>query len=166
MNAYRLIGYKPIRGYYNCKQDLLRPMHRNLVSQLISDVERQGGTAQFDATSQILRLNGTLTVSAVIIPYLRFETNVWGWTLRLHFFSKCDLILAGRLDKANTRMLNYYLLPRSVCSRTFLQFTEQNLVRFKSYKLQSLAVFYAQCKKMSLCIPGNELGAAWPIRRN
>ena len=153
MNAYRLIGYKPIRGYYHCKPDFLRPMHRNLVSQLISDVERQGGTVQFDETSQTLQLNGTFTVSVVIIPYLRFETNVWGWTLRLRFFPKCDLILAGRLDKANTRILNYYLLPRSVCSRTVLQFTERNLVRFKSYKLQSLAAFYAQCKKLSLHIP-------------
>jgi len=31
-NAYRLIGYNPTHGYYHCKSDLLRPMHRNLVS--------------------------------------------------------------------------------------------------------------------------------------
>ena len=150
MNAFRLIGYKPIRGYYHCKPALLRPMHRNLVSKLISDVERQGGIVQFDDTSQTLRVNGTFTVSVVIIPYLQFENDLWGWTLRFRFFPKCDLILAGHFDKANTRILNYYLLPRNVCSRTFLQFTERNLVRFKSYKLESLAAFYMQCKKLPL----------------
>jgi hypothetical protein len=147
-NAYRLIGYKRTRGYYCCKPELLRPMHRNLISQLISAVERRGGTVQFDEMSQSLRLNGTFTVAVVIMPYLRFQTDVWGWTLRLHFIPKCNAILVGRLDKTNTKIIDYYLLPRSKCSRTFLQFTERNLPRFKSCKLKSTKAFYQQCQKL------------------
>ena len=148
-NAYRLIGYKPTHGYYHCKSDVLRPTHRSLISNLISRVGRQGGTVHFDEASQILRIDGTLAVAIVIIPYIKPKTDSWGWTLRLYYFPKCDLILAGRLEKENTEVLDYYLVPRSACPRTILRFTERNLARFRQYKLHSMNAFYKRCMELS-----------------
>ena len=111
--------------------------------QLISIIEHRRGIVQFDETAQTLRLNGTLTVAVVVIPYSKPETDSWGWTLRLYYFPKCDLIFAGRMDNSNTKILDYFLLPRSACPRTILRFTERNLARFNSYKLASLSEFFA-----------------------
>ena len=146
-NSYRLIGYKPVRGYYQCKPALLRPMHRNLIAQLISVAERRGAIVQFEEASQTLRLDDTITVAAIVIPY-NYDC-VWGWTVRLRFFPKCDLILVARVHRRYKTILDYYLLPRSKCSRTILQFTEQNLPRFKPYKLDSVEDFYKQYQKLS-----------------
>lgn len=145
-SAYRLIGYKQTHGYYQCKPELLRPLHRTLIGQLVSTIECRGGVVKFDEKSQTLELNGTLTIAVVIIPYSKPKTDLWGWTLRLYHFPRCDLILAGRIDKTNTHILDYYLLPRSVCPSTILRFTDRNLIRFKSYKLRSLTSFYQQCQ--------------------
>jgi DNA invertase Pin-like site-specific DNA recombinase len=149
-NAYRLIGYKQVRGYHHCKPALLRPMHRNLIARLIFIVEQEGGTLHFDETTQSLQLDGKLVIGTAILPYLQFDARAWGWTLRYRFFPDCDIVLAGRLNTANTKLLGYYLIPRSVCPRTILQFTEQNLDQFRSYKLRSLQEFYSRCKAIGI----------------
>jgi hypothetical protein len=51
-------------------------MHRNLVCQLISIAEKQGGIVEFDEIAKILRINGAVTIAVVIIPYQRSETDL------------------------------------------------------------------------------------------
>jgi hypothetical protein len=115
---------------------------------VISAVKNVGGVAQFDEASQCLRIDGAIVIAAVIIPYSVPKNDLPGWTLRLYYFPKCDFILVGRLNDASSKILDYHLLPRCACSRTILQFTKNNLPKFKSFKLRSISCIYQQCKKL------------------
>jgi DNA invertase Pin-like site-specific DNA recombinase len=147
-NAYRLIGYKPTQGYPHCKPEILPSLHREVIWRLISSVERNGGKVQYDEKSKTLRLNDDARVAVVIIPYQEPRTDVAGWTVRFYFFPQCELIVAGRMDKTNKRILDYYLIPRKTYHRTVLRITESNLSKFRKFKLRSFPAFYKSAQRL------------------
>jgi DNA invertase Pin-like site-specific DNA recombinase len=153
--AYRRIGYRQTLGYDYFKPTLLPTMHRNLIDHFIGIVERGGGKIQYEETSRTLRLNDRLNVAIVILAYSEPKSDLKGWTLRLHCFPKCELIIAARMDKANAKILDYHLLPRSVCARTILRFTAGNLAQFKPYRSKSLSTL---CQRIRDDFEGHRSG--------
>lgn len=149
-NAYRLIGYKATHHYrYTNLTGLLRQINRDLICRLIESVERNEGSVSYGEKSQTLRVNDSITVSTVVIPYLSRNEQGKGWKLYFEWLPECDLILLVRMNKANTKVLDYHLLPCPAFARPSFRFTDKNLSQLKQYKLASPAKFYPLCMKLS-----------------
>ncbi|MBS0247545.1 MAG: recombinase family protein [Proteobacteria bacterium] len=140
--AYRLIGYKQTFGYPKNRPAIVPRVHRDLICRLISCTENGGGTAKYDERRKTLKINQTTDVGVVVIPYTEPRTDVAGWTLHNFKFFRGDVIFAARLNRKNSRVLDYYLLPRSVCPGTVLRFTRQTFPQYRPFKLRSPSLFY------------------------
>jgi DNA invertase Pin-like site-specific DNA recombinase len=143
-NAYRLIGYKPAHRYrYRGLSETLRRLDQKITGTLISTIERSGGHVSLDFDTHLLVVDKVSTVAVVLVPYLQRLPQINGWRLYLSQVKPCDIILMGRLDHQNKRILDYHLFPRSIFLQPTFGFTEANVDRFAVYKLPSIDQFYS-----------------------
>ena len=73
-NAYRLIKYSPKYKFHPVDGSVVLNTHvAKFANEMISAIERAGGTASFDTVRRVLTVNGTLTISVYIARCLRVE---------------------------------------------------------------------------------------------
>ena len=162
-NAYRLIGYKPAHKYrYRESSETLRRLDHQITGALISTIERSGGDVSLDFDTHLLVVDNS-TVAVVLIPYLRRLPQIDGWRLYLTQVKPCDIILMGRLNHENRKILDYHLFPRSIFLRPTFGFTEANIAKFSVYKLASLDEFYST---FSQKVQSIELLLSKPLKRS
>lgn len=147
-NAYSILGYKAVHAYrYSRYGEHLRLIHRNLICRLTAAAGHRG-PIKFDEEKQVLHVDGILDVAVIVLPYLpRANTVQPGWKLYLDRLEPCDVILLGRMNKANAELLDYYLLPRTTFSGKSFRFTDETIKQFRRYKLRALDGFYPTLKR-------------------
>ncbi len=110
--AYRLIGYRQAHTYrYSKISGKMRHVHRSTLSQLISAIKNNA--VAFDETEQVVRINDSMTVAVFVLPYLT-GNPLPGWKLYFDRVGACDAFFLVRMEKTNTRALDFHLLPRSL----------------------------------------------------
>jgi hypothetical protein len=145
--AYKLIGYRQTHAYrYSKISGEMRRVHRSILCQLTS--APKCGEITFDEESQILTIC-ELAVVVVVLPYLSPQSNPQpGWKIYFDRLGRCDAIFVLRMNKANTDVLDFYLMPRSAFSQPSFRFTETRMRQFKSYKLRSVSDFKRAIDKL------------------
>jgi DNA invertase Pin-like site-specific DNA recombinase len=142
-NAYRLIGYKPAHKYrYRGLSQTLCRLDQQITGNLISAIELSGGHVGLNFETHLLVIDKESTVAVVLVPYLKRLPQINGWRLYLTQVKPCDIILMGRLDQLNKKVLDYHLFPRSIFLQPTFGFTDRNIGRFANYKLSSIENFY------------------------
>lgn len=147
--AYQLIGYKTVHTYrYSKCGDTVRILHRDLICRLSSGGNAQGHSIVFREDEQVLMVDGSLAIAVVILPYLPRDNNVLpGWKIYFDRLEACDFVLLARMNKANTKLLDYHLFPRQHFSRPSFRFTETNVEQFRDFKVISIETFYQAAKR-------------------
>jgi DNA invertase Pin-like site-specific DNA recombinase len=141
--AYKLIGYKAVHVYrYSRCGPGIRMLHRNLICKLTEDDGKVGRSITYSEDDQVLILNESVSVAVVILPYLpRNNTVKPGWKLYLDRLEPCDVVLLARMNKANTKLLDYHVVPRRHFQQPSFRFDEENIGKFKAFRLPDLASF-------------------------
>jgi DNA invertase Pin-like site-specific DNA recombinase len=112
LRAYELIGYEPDRDYrYIEINRALRRSHPQIVADIIAGVERAGGSAVQDPTSDLLSINSEFTASVVIAKSFATPSGSLRWRIRMDVGLVPDITIAIRMDELNEAPLDYYLLP-------------------------------------------------------
>ena len=143
-NAYDLVGYRTVHAYrYSKCGDHIRIIHRNLICQLTSTLGFQAAAIKFNEQQQVLQVEGQIDVAVIVLPYLARDNTVRpGWKLYFERLEKCDVILLARMNRVNTKINDYYLLPRNAFYGQSFLFTDDTVKQFKRYRLRSPAAFY------------------------
>jgi DNA invertase Pin-like site-specific DNA recombinase len=162
-NAFKLIGYRSRR---NCQYIDSRPSLTAKLLEEASDIARRiralGAPAAVDSATHIMTIDGRLIVSLRVARYYsdRRKAAIWHVTRRLSL--PPGLILALRLDKRNTDILDYFLLPTTEMKmRRRIALTETNRSRFARYRIasvegvvRSIMEEVAAANQASLATPG------------
>lgn len=152
VRAYQLIGYEPERDYrYLETNRTLRLMYPNIVSTTISEIERLGGSVSVDPTTDLLIVNGELSLSIVIVRCAQTAAGASRWKIRLDAGLKPDITIVVRMDADNATVRDYYLLPwLDVGSNDRLRMAEQNGIYLDAYRTETLAPLYHLTRRYRL----------------
>lgn len=144
IRAYRLVGYTPDRdcSYIEINK-ALRGFHETAVSDAVLAIERHGATVVRDPETDLLTINDEFTASIVVARSLRTSTGSLRWKIRLDAGLAPDLTVALRMDQANEKAFDFYVLPWiDVGAATQLRLCEENGVFLDAYRFDSLDDFF------------------------
>jgi DNA invertase Pin-like site-specific DNA recombinase len=112
-NAYERIGYKLDPRYnYTGSRTKVEIIINSVVDDVVSNVERLGGSVTYLSELHLLTINQKLTVSIGVATCVSDGTiRSRRWQLRQFKYKKADFSLVLKMDEANTKIQAYYLLP-------------------------------------------------------
>lgn len=141
-DAYRKIGYKRTHTYRSTVLNtVLHRTHRNTLAAIATEVQKQGGRFTIDNKSQLIQINDSVTISAIVLPFTNRADHGPCWR---HYDRAAisDLLLLVRLTKSNEKALDYHLLPFHLVHGPTFNFTDQALASLARYRFKSLSGFH------------------------
>lgn len=149
LRAYELIGYKPDRDYRYIEINReLRRSHPKVVAEIITGVERAGGSAIRDPVTDLVSINSEFTASVVIARAFATASGSLRWHIRLDTGLVPDISIAIRMDELNEAPLDYYVLPSIDLAASRLRFAEHNGLSLDAYRFDNLEFFFAMCARV------------------
>ena len=143
VRAYQLIGYTPRTDYsFLAINRYLRGRHPEVVQEVIKRLADMGAKVGRDPETELLVLDGELTVSVVLSRCLKAETGRARWMLRFEEGLRPDLTIAVRMDETNEAIKDYYLLPAIDLTVAKLRMAENNHALLDAYRFDDLEFFY------------------------
>lgn len=140
--AYAKIGYAS--GWDFTFHDLKRTIRRQL-AQFFKEITLHliecGATVIDDPETSTIQVNGEFTVQIIVARYHHDSRYKSRWRVPTRSLMRCDLTLIARMNESNSKMLDYYLLPRDVLpqKRPYLHFKPSyDLERYRSDTLDCL----------------------------
>ena len=143
LRAYTLVGFLPDHDYHYLETNRkLRAMYPGIFDSVLAGVGQIGGTVVRDPITDLLTINREFTASVIILRCFQTAIGTRRWKLRLDNQLKPDLTIAIRMDAANERPLDYYVLPRLDMREATLRLAEFNGLSLDAYRFASLTPFY------------------------
>ena len=140
--AYQLIDYLPERDYaYIEINQRLRRLHPGIISEVMRSIEERGGTVRRNPETDLLLINGMLSVSVVIARCMVTPADAFRWPIRFDTGLAPDLSLVVRMDAPNLAPLDYYLLPMLDIQAARLRIKEDNGLLLDGYRYDTLDYF-------------------------
>lgn len=148
LRAYKLVGFSPDRDYRHIEVNrLLRQMHPDLIRQTEEEIARVGGTVTRELDSDMLLVNHEFTVSIALARCLQLPSGSRRWKIRFDTSLMPDITVAVRLDQDNTKLLDYFLLPRLDFHQPHLSLAETNAIELDSYRFDTLDYLYGMAER-------------------
>ena len=140
--AYRLAGYEPGRDYRYVEVNRdLRAMYPQLVADVMRRLDAVGATVTRDATSDLLLINGEYSATMVLSRCRQTSAGSLRWLIQLDHQLAPDITILVRMDAANQRPTDYYLLPIMDIETPRLLLREANGAHLDTYQFESLDYF-------------------------
>ena len=142
LKAYRLAGYEPDRDfrYVEINRDL-RALYPQLVSDVVQRLDAVGATVTRDATSDLLLINGEYSASMVLSRCRQTNAGSLRWLIQMDRQFAPDITILVRMDAANERPADYYLLPIMDIETPRLLLCEANGAHLDTYQFDNLEYF-------------------------
>lgn len=152
LRAYRLIGYEPARDYrYVETNRQLRLMHPDVVRRTIKGLEAVGGIVEVDRKTDLLTVNGEVTIAIVICRCRSTPAGGMRWRIRLDAGLAPDITVVVRLEADNQTVRDHYLLPWiDVGPRGKIGMSEDNGLDVDAYRTNDLGPLYHMLRRHSL----------------
>jgi len=142
VSAYRLIGYDPQIDYTFIEENRkLRKQHPELVKTVVERIRQIGGLVVQEIDSDLLHINGELSVSVVLCRHRHTPAGNSRWLIRLDTGLRPDITIAVRMDASNEGIRDYYLLPSMDVTQDVLNMCEENGICLDAYRFETLDFF-------------------------
>ena len=143
LRAYQLVGYVPRRDYrYIEINRALRSLYPKVVSNVVDGFRSAGCTFVRDPTTDLITINGEISLSVIIVRCCQTQAGSYRWRLRFDTGLQPDITVAVRMDVQNLAALDYYLLPAIDIASTKLKLVEDNGLAVDGYRFDSLDTLY------------------------
>jgi len=151
LSAYRLVGYDPGIDYeFTELNRRLRVEYGDIMASVIRQIEGLGATVSRDVETDLLLLNHELRVSIVVCRHRFTVAGASRWLIRLDAGLKPDITVAARMDAANERVQDYYLLPGIDMTWERLRLAEDNGVYLDCYRFETLEFLLAMAERSQI----------------
>jgi len=142
IRAYRLAGFEPDRDYQYIEINRnLREMYPTLLDDVIRKLDEVGAIVTQDATTDLLLINGEYSASMVLSRCRETPAGSLRWTVKMERGIAPDITILVRMDPANERPSDYYLLPLMDIETPRLLLCEANGAYLDTYQFDSLDYF-------------------------
>ncbi len=125
-------------------------IHVGVVETILAGLRASGGTVATDPTSGLYRVNGEFSLSVIIARCQQTQAGAHRWRLRFDTGLRPDVTLAVRMDSANRRPVDYYLLPAIDMNGPKLKLADDNGVSIDAYRMDTLAPLFALAARVSI----------------
>jgi hypothetical protein len=142
LEAYRLAGYDPGRDYryLEINRDL-RVLYPQLVADVMRRLDSVGATVTRDATTDLLLINGEYSATMVLSRCRETPAGSLRWLIQFNQRIAPDITILVRMDAANQRPADYYLLPIMDIAVPRLLLCEANGAHLDTYQFENLDYF-------------------------
>jgi DNA invertase Pin-like site-specific DNA recombinase len=142
LNAYRLAGYCPGKGYeYLEINRALRSLHPELVEAVIGRLQSIGATVKHDAVSGRLLINDEYSAGIVLLRYRETAAGAARWRVDFDQSVLPDITVLVRMDPDNRAPADFYLLPVLDVTVSRLWLGKTNGVYLDTYQSENLDIF-------------------------
>ena len=149
--AYRLVGYDPGIDFSFIEINRrLRQQFPEVLGEVMRQVQEQGGEVVWDEKTELLHVNGELRVSIVLCRHTETSAGSSRWVVRLDAGLKPDITIAVRMDAANVKARDYYLLPAIDMTWENLRMAEENGIYLDAYRFESLDYFAGMAARVKI----------------
>jgi DNA invertase Pin-like site-specific DNA recombinase len=151
VRAYRLVGYSPDRDYQYIRINrFLRKMHKDVVNDVILEIEGLGGLVYRDNRTDLLTINGEFSASIVVARCFQTQAGSMRWLIRLDLGLSPDITVALRMDIENAAPIDYYLLPLVDLESERLRLSEYNSAHLDTYRFDNLDFFFGMAERATM----------------
>lgn len=142
LKAYRLAGFEPDRDYryLEINRDL-RTLYPQLVADVTQRLDAAGATVTRDATTDLLLINGEFSAAMVLSRCRQTPAGSFRWLIQLDHRLAPDITILVRMDPANAKPADYYLLPIMDIETPRLLLCETNGAHLDTYQFDNLDYF-------------------------
>ncbi len=148
IRAYKLIGYTPDRDYrYIETNRYLRTLHADIFADTLQKIEALGATITHQKGTDLITLNGEISVSMIICRCMQTSAGSYRWKMRLDTGLEPDVTIAIRMDAQNQQPLDYYLLPAIDIENPKLRLSEHNGFALDAYRFDDLEAFFVLAER-------------------
>jgi hypothetical protein len=141
LKAYQAVGFRSVNRE---KAQATRLKTLALFQELITLIEQRmadiGATVSYNRRSNLLRVNGEFSIAVFIARYETENRPQPAWSFHVRPQCHGDISIIVRLDQANERPLDYYLIPRceAPCRMTIPENQHHPFDRFRYPNLDYL----------------------------
>lgn len=147
IRAYQLVDFSPDRDFaYIEINRRLRKLHPGIIHEVVHSLEQHGGIVSQDPKTELILVNGMLSVSIVIARCWVTRADAMRWSIRLDANLAPDLTLVIRMDALNQAPLDYYVLPSMDVRMARLRIKEDNGIFLDGYRYESLDYFFGMAQ--------------------
>lgn len=151
IRAYQMIGYTPERDYrYIEINRQLRKMYPGIVEDTVRRIQDLGGSVHREVTSDLIFINGEVSVSIIICRCFNTASGRNQWRIRLDSGLRPDITVAIRMDETNEQPLDYYLLPALDVENPKLRLANSNGIALDMYRFDDLEDFFSLTTRAQL----------------
>jgi hypothetical protein len=151
LQAYRLAGLEPGRDYAHVEVNrALRALHPGLVDDLVGRLQAAGAAVTRDAATGLLLINGEYSASVVLSRCRQTAAGSLRWLVRMDRRLAPDITILARMDAANGRPADYYLLPLMDVEAPRLLLCESNGAWLDTYQFDTLDYFITLATRRAL----------------
>jgi hypothetical protein len=141
--AYSIVGYTPERDYSYIEINReLRETHMQHIDEIAAQLATNGASVKMDPTTGILNINRDFTALLVIARCHTRPSGRSSWLIRLEQSDVWDLTIAARMTQDNSKILDYYLLPRGDELSAKLRLAPDNPLVLDVYRFENLNYLY------------------------
>jgi len=142
LEAYRQAGYSPDRDFSFVEINRrLSSTHPTLLSDLVGRLNGIGATVSQDASSGLLTINGEFSAVLVLSRCRQTSAGSLRWSIQFNQRFVPDITILVRMDAANERPADYYLLPVMDIQMPKLLLCETNGAFLDTYQFDTLDYF-------------------------
>jgi hypothetical protein len=139
-----LIGFDPGRDYsYLEINRTLRVLYPQLVEDIVRRLGANGASVTRDAVTDLLLINGEYSAIMVLSRCRQTSTGSLRWLIQIDQRLIPDITILVRMDSANSRPVDYYLLPIMDIESPRLLLCESNGAHLDTYQFNNLDHFTA-----------------------
>lgn len=151
LQAYQLAGFQPDRDYryVEINRDL-RALYPALVSDVMHRLDAAGATVTQDATSDLLLINGEYSATMVLSRCRQTPAGSLRWLIQIDRQLAPDITILVRMDAANEKPADYYLLPIMDIDTPRLLLCETNGAHLDTYQFDNLDYFTAMSTRRKI----------------
>jgi DNA invertase Pin-like site-specific DNA recombinase len=145
VTAYQMIGFETDPKYdYKKTKAKVETIIDSLVNDVVSNVERLGGSVSYFRELHLLTINARLTVAIGVATCVSDGTvGARRWQLRKFKYARADLSLVLKMNESNTKIQAYYLIPTAnLPVRMNYKLRMASRVFSEEYRQESLGAFY------------------------
>lgn len=149
IRAYELVGFIPDRCYQYLEVNrFLRQLHPDITQQVIDEMTKLQGVISRDPITDLIYINGEISISLVLTRSHQLSSGNYRWKVRFDTTLNPDITVVVRLDRTNTSILDYYLLPSLDFMQDKVNLAESNPVELESYRFENLNYLYGMAERV------------------
>lgn len=148
LRAYSLVGFSPDRDYrYVEINRMLRLFHGDAVERVVSEITSLGGAVDRNPATDLLTINNEFTASVVVSRCRETQGGSLRWKIRFDTSLAPDITIAIRMDRANDKALDYYLLPQLEMRSKPLGLAEENGLMLDAFRFETLDFLFEMARR-------------------